>query len=977
MKPASISALHEDWPALSALLDDALALPPDERDAWLAGLDDRPGLPSISAQHRETLRVLLATQAEIETGDFLAALPPLPPEPPPHAGAAPGAIVGPYRLITQIGQGGMASVWLAERADGLMKRQVALKLPAVAWGEAFATRLAREREILASLTHEHIARLYDAGVDAQGRPYLAMEVIAGVPIDVFCRERSLPLAERIDLLLQVMAAVAHAHARLVVHRDLKPSNILVSADAKVSLLDFGIAKLLEGELTEETALTRAAGHALTPDYASPEQIRGEPLGTASDVYSLAVVAYELLAGARPYRLKRASAAELAQAIAEAEPPLASEMAADKALKRQLRGDLDAILNNALKKRPDERYVTMDAFAQDLQRWRDGKPVQARPDGLAYRVAKFVGRYRLQVVAGSLVVAALAAGATVALWQAREARLEADRARTEAATAKAVRGFIESIFLTNTANQDDPQRARATTARELLDRGAERIQRELASQPDAQFELCGLMYEMYVHMGLNERAAVIARRRLALATRVYGPDDPRTLGVSVGLAKALLEMNQRDEARSLLEGAGARAAVRPDADELRMTIAGALAFLYFNTDPPQALVQARLAAELARGKPPTQETVNAQQMLGDTANITGHLQEAEAAFTEAQAQIARQPEAAQGGLPLILASLGEVQDKLGRVDSAGATLARARALAERAGDPYSLHIASYRLASYQRRNGLLREALSTAAADDAWGRTAGPDFGTLPVSMAAQHARVLVDYGDPAHALAVIDSVRAKLPEVPPSLQGPMLAVRAEALVALGRAAEADADLQRATELVSGAVAASSDVVDTVRIARRRYWQATGRAAEALDDLRQGAAAAPGVTPTALAATRRQAEEARLLWAAGRADEAQAIAAGVLTTLQTLPERHFAWQAEAEAAEVLGRALLAAGNAAGAAPHLAQAVSLRDAQEDPQKSPALAAALLARAACHRAMGDAAAATADTARASRIQAAASSR
>ena len=238
MKPASISALHEDWPALSALLDDALALPPDERDAWLAGLDDRPGLPSISAQHRETLRVLLATQAEIETGDFLAALPPLPPEPPPHAGAAPGAIVGPYRLITQIGQGGMASVWLAERADGLMKRQVALKLPAVAWGEAFATRLAREREILASLTHEHIARLYDAGVDAQGRPYLAMEVIAGVPIDVFCRERSLPLAERIDLLLQVMAAVAHAHARLVVHRDLKPSNILVSADAKVSLLDF-------------------------------------------------------------------------------------------------------------------------------------------------------------------------------------------------------------------------------------------------------------------------------------------------------------------------------------------------------------------------------------------------------------------------------------------------------------------------------------------------------------------------------------------------------------------------------------------------------------------------------------------------------------------------------------------------------------------------------------------------------------------
>ena len=390
------------------------------------------------------------------------------------------------------------------------------------------------------------------------------------------------------------------------------------------------------------------------------------------------------------------------------------------------------------------------------------------------------------------------------------------------------------------------------------------------------------------------------------------------------------------------------------------------------------MQARLAAALARGKSPTQETINTQQMLGETANITGHLDEAEAAFTEAQAMIARQPDAGQGGLPLILASLGEVQDKLGRVDAAGQTLTRARALAERVGDPYSLYIVSYRLSGYQRRNGMLRDALSTAAAGDAWGRTAGPDFGTLPFSLAGQHAQVLVAYGDLARALGVIDSVRARLPEVPPGLQAPILAVRAEALVGLGRGTEAEADLQRAGELVTGA-AMAREVVDTVRRARRHYWQATGQAGRALDDLRDAGAAAPGAAsaPSTLASLRDQAEAARLLWAAGQADEAQAVAARVLSSLGPLPERRYAWQAEAEAAEVMGRAALAAGHAAAAAPHLAQAVALRDAGEDPQKSPMLAEALLARAACHRAMGNPVAASADTARAARMRSAASSR
>ena len=456
------------------------------------------------AAYRDSLRLLLKPRHGIETDDFLGHLPrfDIDAAQGPADGLGPGSQVGAYRLISEIGRGGMGTVWLAERSDGLMKRRVALKLPRVVWGDAFAERLGREREILATLEHQHIARLYDAGVDAQGRPFLAMEYVQGQSIDAYCREHSAGVRERIALLVQVMAAVSHAHARLVVHRDLKPGNILVTEDAQVKLLDFGIAKLLEGDRTRETALTELAGRALTLDYASPEQIRGEPLGTASDIYSMAVVAYELLAGMRPYRLKRVSAAELEEAIASAEPPLASASASDPRVARQLRGDLDSILNKALKKAPAERYLTMDAFAQDLQRHVQGEPVDARPDGWRYRASKFVRRYRLQVAAGMVVTVALVAGTSVALWQAREAGLsatqakaEAARAQVEAATAKAVQGFIESVFDANSSDQADPVAARATTARELLDRGAERIDRELVSAPEAQLRLYKLLAQM--------------------------------------------------------------------------------------------------------------------------------------------------------------------------------------------------------------------------------------------------------------------------------------------------------------------------------------------------------------------------------------------------------------------------------------------------------------------------------------------------
>jgi serine/threonine protein kinase len=319
----------------------------------------------------------------------------------------PGAACGPYRLQRLLAEGGMGSVWLAERPDGLINRPVALKLPRLSWDNArLRERIARERDILAALTHPNIARLYDAGLMAEGRPYLALEYVDGQPIDEYCRSAGLDVRARVCLFLQVARAVAYAHAALVIHRDLKPANILVTADGEVHLLDFGIATLLEEGRASHSTLTELAGRPLTPEYASPEQIAGEPLAVATDVYSLGIVLFELLTGERPYRLRRGSRAELEDAIVDADVPRPSHRAVDPSVRKALRGDLDTIVTMALRKRPDARYASVEAFAADLVRFLDGRPVHARPHSAGYRMRKFVARHRLGVGA---MAATLVAG----------------------------------------------------------------------------------------------------------------------------------------------------------------------------------------------------------------------------------------------------------------------------------------------------------------------------------------------------------------------------------------------------------------------------------------------------------------------------------------------------------------------------------------------------------------------------------------
>jgi len=426
------------WARLSPLLDELLDLDPPARAARLAAL--RAGTGAGDAALADELAALLTRDAALQDDHFLAA-PALPDLAALSAAAqAPeqaGQAVGPYTLERLIGEGGMGSVWLARRSDGRFDGQVAIKfLRAGLLGAGDAGRFAREGAILARLAHPHIARLLDAGVARDGtQPYLVLEHVDGEPIDHWCDARGLDTSARVRLVLDVLAAVAHAHNRLILHRDLKPSNILVGADGQAKLLDFGIAKLLgDGEQPgQATELTRRAGAAYTPHYAAPEQVQGGEVTTATDVYALGVLLYGLLGGGHPTTEATATPMERLRTVVEVEPRRLSDAVRQQRTPeaprraRELRGDLDTIVAKALKKAPAERYANAAALADDLQRWLRREPIAARPDSRTYRLTRFAQRHRGGVAAGLLVVLSLAGGLGTAVWQGMEARRQRGQA----------------------------------------------------------------------------------------------------------------------------------------------------------------------------------------------------------------------------------------------------------------------------------------------------------------------------------------------------------------------------------------------------------------------------------------------------------------------------------------------------------------------------------------------------------------------
>jgi len=571
-----------------------------------------------------------------------------------------GVELGPWRLERLLGRGGMAEVWEARRVDGKFEQTVAVKLLKRGMdSQEILRRFLRERQILARLDHPRIARLYDGGVAPDGRPYLVLERVDGEPITDWCARRELGVEERLRLLLACCDAVAAAHRQLVVHRDLKPSNILVTREGDVKLLDFGIAKLLEEEGGDET---RADVRVLTPSYAAPEQIMGEPVSTATDVYALGVLGYELLTGRLPHRRAGSRAADLASAVASESiaRPSTAVLDADAAtttappgkpqqLARSLRGDLDAVLLQALRREPARRYASVAAFADDLERHLEGRPVSARPDSVGYRAGKFVRRHRLAVAAATIAVLALAAVTAFALLQAQRASREAARARSEARRAEAqaqraeqqaaraerVKSFLASVFAVS-----DPLLARGeqVTARALLDEGVRRVDGELAREPGLHGEMLDLLAGLYRKLGDLPVARSLAERALALRSAQYGVESAEaaksewTLGWVLSMQGEYKESRRRlDHAIAVLdrvEGPDSLAAA--DAREPLME-------LVFSGEGPQAalpVVERRLATYqrvLGDSEP---RTALAYSDLGVVFENTNRPKESEAALRKA-------------------------------------------------------------------------------------------------------------------------------------------------------------------------------------------------------------------------------------------------------------------------------------------------------------------------------------------------------
>jgi serine/threonine-protein kinase len=540
------------WRRIAEILDEVLDLEPTRRNA---GITVRcHGDPALRAGVERMLSGAEAATyldlpaigfaAPFLADSFLASGPELAP-------LGPDARIGPYRVLHEIAHGGMGVVYLAERADGQFEQRVALKL--VRRGidsDDIAHRFLAERQILARLAHPNIARLLDGGLSTDGQPYFAMEFVPGQPITRYCDGRRLGLSERLDLFRDVCEAVRYAHQNLVVHRDLKPSNILVTTGGDVKLLDFGIAKVLSPEAEVDPGATQTGLRLMTPTYAAPEQVRGESVTTATDVYALGLVLYELLAGRPAHRFERNTLSEYERVVCEREPeppsagvekqagdgpgpgtllePIAIARARStlpQRLRRDLRGDLDTIVLKALQKKPTRRYPSVDALLQDVERHRTGLPVQARPDSLWYRTSKFFQRHRLGVVAAAAVLIALLAGLAGTIWQSQTARREAVKA-TE------VKNFLVSLFKTS-----DPREAlgRELSARELLARGVGRVDSALTREPLVKGELLHTLADIHLQLGLFDQADSLVRRALVISRQESGArslqvaDELNTLG----------------------------------------------------------------------------------------------------------------------------------------------------------------------------------------------------------------------------------------------------------------------------------------------------------------------------------------------------------------------------------------------------------------------------------------------------------------
>ncbi len=578
-------------------------------------------------------------------------------------GAANAALadrrIGNWRLQRPLGAGGMGQVWLARRDDGLHGGLAAIKLLHGTGGDDYARqRFAREGGILARLVHRHIAMLLDVGVADSGEHYLVLEYVEGRRIDEFCDEGRLDIAARLRLLVQVCEAVAHAHAHLVVHRDLKPSNILVQGDGNAKLLDFGIAKLLHADAQSDPAREETS-NALTPAYAAPEQLLGNPITTATDVHALGMVAFRLLCGASPYGDDAGHAAQIARRIVESEPARMSSCVSGAAaqtvaqcrrtsperLRRRLQGDLDTIVATAIKQRPDERYASVSALADDIRRHLAHRPIHARPDSRWYRLRKYVRRHLVGVAAAAAIALAVVASAVVLM------RSNAAIAREARATA-AVKDFLFGLFASV-----DPTTAKGRTisARELLDRGRKNLD-SVASDPALHAELGTVLGRIYGQLGLFDSARELEQAAIA-ELQAHAAPTLQAASAQLDLGNTLRELGELDAATRVAEEARAKIAAAPDADVAdrvrAITLLGKIDI--DRRDFTAAKRNAEAAVALARSMP------NGTQRLGDSLATLGNAQWGLREFAPAEASL-------RESMRLYAAESGNDSPMMGRLHS---------------------------------------------------------------------------------------------------------------------------------------------------------------------------------------------------------------------------------------------------------------------------------------------------------------------
>ena len=858
------------WRRLSPRLDELLELDPARRAERLEALraDDRTLADELAA--------LIDAGARADAVHFLAEA-----AAPVGAAFAPATLaglrLGAYLLEAPIGQGGGGAVWRARRADGRFEGSVAVKLlhPSLI-GRTGARRFEREGAILARLSHPHIAHLLDAGVTPGGQPYLVIELVEGERIDRHCDARRLRVEQRIALFRDVLGAVAHAHRHLVIHRDIKPGNILVAADGSVKLLDFGIAKLLQGDdEAPPTELTGARGGALTPEYAAPEQLRGEEVTTATDVYSLGVLLYQLLSGQHPTAPLHATAVDLMRATLDShperlsnaatrsrsDPETSSRVAAERAtsavrLRRQLGGDLENIVGKALRKAPAERYATVDAFDDDLRRWSVGEPVRARPDSLAYRASRFIRRHRGAVAAGALTLAAIVVGLIGTISQAHRAEVESEHARREAEAARLERdvalrqqllqrGTSEFLqLLMRDAAGGDPG-----SIRKQLDRAVVLIENTGFEQPIVKVGLLRQTAGRYGELGDWDRGVTLMREAIAatVGTDLAAPGS----GVPVNLACSL--------ARFLQETADLRGA-RAELDRAdRLLAAGASVSL-----PSEAecrVQRSYLASE-----------------EGEYRAGIAILRDVLARLAAAGVRDGEQPRVVRSALSRALLAAGE---------HAAAMAVAAPLLAESVAGQGSESMAVLRrssvVTSLTRLGGDPLAALALSEADRA---TAARLLGgrRIDASIELEHGRILRELGrfdDAAAALARSAAAAGSSPRGGLALWARL--GEAEALLGGGRLREASARMAALAGLRASATAPVQ--IDALRIAGSLAAAAGERASAERDfeaaaqRIAAGAAAAGGASPQqfALALARGELAVASAGTALARADEALAAA----------------------------------------------------------------------------------------------------